>query len=351
MSMKSRLLISAALLCMSLVLVCGTSFAQNQRIGTAAATELLIPVGARDLALAGSSIANSVGAEALYWNPAGIGRMTHGAEAMFSTMSYIADIRVNYGAVTAKFGEFGIMGFSLKSLDFGNIPLTTQDDPEGLGGKTYSPTYVTLGMSYGRALTDAISAGLTAKLISERIDRVAASGFAFDVGLQYDGLVGVQGLQLGVTVKNIGPQIKFDGGGLYRSAITVEGDRPEQRYKIEAAGFELPSLIEIGVAYKGTVQDNMNYTLNGVFMNNNLYEDEYRVGGEYGIKMEPVQLFARAGYGFVPQVKTSTDRLFGATFGFGIVYNVGGADLAVDFAYRQVQLFDNNIVVAVKLGF
>ena len=350
--MKSRLLIGAVLLCVSLVMAFGTSFAQNQRTGTAAATELLIPVGARDMALGGSSIANSGGVEAIHWNPAGLGRLTHSAEAMFSTMSYLADTRMNYGAVAAKFGEFGVMGLSIKSLDFGDIPLTTVDDPEGLGGRVFSPTYVTLGLSYGRSLTDAISAGATAKLISERIDRVSASGFAFDVGLQYDGLVGVSGLQLGIAVKNIGPQISYDGGGLYRSAIVTEGDRPEQRYKVEAASFELPSLLEIGVGYTGKVQDNMVYTVNGVFMNNNLYEDEYRIGGEYGIKLAPVELYARAGYGFVPRIKEAEDRIFRATLGFGIVYDIsGGATLGVDFAYRQVELFDDNIAMALKLGF
>jgi len=228
--MKSRLLIGAVLLCVSLVVAFGTSFAQNQRTGTAAATELLIPVGARDLALGGANIANSVGVEAIHWNPAGLGRLNHSAEAMFSTMTYMADSNVSYGAVAAKFGEFGIMGLSIKSLDFGEIPLTTVDDPEGAGGKMYSPTYVTLGLTYGRALTDAISAGFTAKLVSESIDRVSSSGFAFDVGLQYDGLVGVSGLQMGIAVKNIGPQMKFDGGGLYRSAVSTDGDRAEQRY-------------------------------------------------------------------------------------------------------------------------
>jgi hypothetical protein len=350
--MKSRLLIGAVLLCVSLVMALGTSFAQNQRTGTAAATELLIPVGARDLALGGANIANTVGVEALYWNPAGLGRLNHSAEAMFSTMTYIADINVSYGAVAAKFGEFGVMGLSIKSLDFGDIPLTTVDDPEGTGGKMYSPTYMTLGLTYGRALTDAISAGVTAKLVTESIDRVSSSGLAFDVGLQYDGLVGVSGLQMGVTVKNIGPQMKFDGGGLYRSAVSTEGDRPEQRYKLEAAGFELPSLIEIGLGYNGKVQDNMMYSLNGVFMNNNLYEDEYRIGGEYGIKLDDLQLFARGGYGFVPQVKESNDRIFRATLGFGLAYEIGGGTLlSVDFAYRQVQLFDDNIAMALKVGF
>lgn len=350
--MKSRLLMGAVLLCVSLVLAFGTSFAQNQRIGTAGATELLVPVGARDMALSGASIANTQGVEAMYWNPAGLGRMTQSAEAMFSTMSYLADTRMTYGAVGAKFGEFGVMGISVRSLDFGDIPLTTVDDPEGSGGKVYSPTYVTLGLTYGRALTDAISAGATAKLISERIDRVSASGFAFDIGLQYDGLVGVRGLQLGLAVKNIGPQIQFDGGGLYRSGVSSEGNRPEQRYKIEAASFELPSTLELGVGYVGTVQDNMVYSLNGVFMNNNLYEDEYRVGGEYGIKLSPVELYARAGYGFIPRVKDADDRIFRATLGFGLVYDIpGGASLGLDFAYRQVDLFDDNIAMAVKLGF
>ena len=350
--MKSRLLIGAVLLCVSLVLAFGTSFAQNQRIGTAAATELLIPVGARDMALSGSSIANTKGVEAIYWNPAGLGRVTSAAEAMFSTMSYLADTRMNYGAAAARFGEFGVVGISIRSLDFGDIPLTTVDDPEGLGGKIYSPSYVTLGLTYGRALTDAISAGVSAKLISERIDRVSASGFAFDLGLQYDGLVGIRGLQLGLAVKNIGPQIQFDGGGLYRSAISSEGDRPEQRYKVEAASFELPSTLELGVGYTGTVQDNMVYTLNGVFMNNNLYEDEYRVGGEYGIKLAPVELYARAGYGFIPRVKEADDRIFRATLGFGLVYDItGGATIGIDFAYRQVELFDDNVAMAIKLGF
>ena len=45
-------------------------------------------------------------------------------------------------------------------------------------------------------------------------------------------------------MKNIGPQMKYDGSGLYRNAISSDGDRPEQRFKSEAATFELLSTIE-----------------------------------------------------------------------------------------------------------
>lgn len=348
--MSKKLFLTAVVLCVALAVVVESVSAQNKRIGTAAAPELLIPVGGRDLAMGGSSIATTSGLEAIHWNPAGLGRMAHSAEGMFSNMSYIADIAVNYGAVGASFGDFGVVALSVKALNFGDIPLTTEDDPENTAGRFFSPTFVTVGMSYSRALTDAVSAGITAKIISEQIDRVSASGFALDFGVQYHGLVGVPGLNLGVTVKNIGPQMKYDGSGLYRSARPTEGQRPEQRFKSEAASFELPSIVEIGLGYSGTMADNMTWNLAGSFTNNNLYLDEYRLGGEVGITMESLRIFGRAGLGMVPQA-AEKENIFGGTFGFGFGYMASGLDIMLDYAYRQVEFFDANQVISIKLGF
>lgn len=349
--MKHRILFGASLLCVVLLLA-GTVTAQNQRTGTSAAPELLIPVGGRDLAMGGSSIAISRGVEAIHWNPAGLARMDHSAEGMFSSMTYIADITMSYGAVAAQFSDFGILGFSIRSLDFGEIPVTTVEDEDGVTGGTYSPTYVTLGLTYSRQVTDAVSVGGTAKLISESIARVSASGVAFDLGLQYNGLLGLSGFQLGIAVKNIGPSMKFDGTGLLRSATSSEGNRPEQRYKSEAASFELPSVIELGVAYTGKSADNANlYSFTGSYTNNNLYLDQYRIGGEYGFAFEPAKLFARAGYEFVPQLDEAKDNVFGLTLGAGISYNTGGVELTFDYAFRQTEYFDNNNVFSLKLGF
>jgi hypothetical protein len=350
MTMKQRLFVSFLLLCVAMAFVTDTSDAQNRRTGTAAATELLIPVGARDMAMGGSTLASSQGVEALYWNPAGLGRIGYGAEGMFSTMSYIADINVSYGAIAAAFGDFGNIGLSIKSLDFGDIPLTTNEDPEGRAGRIYSPTYVTLGLTYARSLTDAISAGLTAKLIAEQIDRASATGFAFDIGVQYSGLVGVSGLQLGVAIKNVGPQMKFDGSGLYRTATSSDGRRPEQQYKSEAASFELPSLVEIGLAYRRPLGESMMYNVNGSFTNNNLYLDEYRFGGELGYTVDALTLFGRAGMGIVAQAEDDAN-IFGATLGFGLAYTMPGMTVSFDYAFRQVDFFDNNNVFSLKLGF
>jgi hypothetical protein len=348
--MKPNKLFMAVAVLLCLVVLADGGFAQNKRIGTASSTQLLIPVGARGVALGGSQLANTKGVEAIYWNPAGLGRMHNSAEGMFSSMSYIADIDVSYGGVAGSFGEFGTLGFAVTSLNFGDIPLTTEDDPENISGRFYSPAFVTLGLAYGRGLTDAIAVGFTAKIINEQIARASATGFALDIGIQYNNLIGVSGLELGVAVKNIGPQVKYDGPGLYRVARSTDGRRPEQRYRSEAASFELPSVVEIGLSYEGKVENNIMYGINGTFTNNNLYLDEYKVGAEVGMMLEAFELYGRVGMGFVPQAETD-ENIFGESFGLGVHYNAPGIDITVDYAYRTATFFDGNNVFTVKFGF
>ena len=347
--MNSKLFRFVLAACLMLVGIEGL-MAQNKRVGTSAASELLIPIGGRDFAMGGSTLATSHGVEAIHWNPAGLGRLDVSAEGMFSSMTYLADIGVSYGAVGAKMGELGNIALSVKALDFGDILLTTDDDPEGRGGRLYSPTFVTVGLTYARGLTDAISVGGTLKIISEQIDRVSASGAALDFGVQYSGLGGIKGLQLGVAVKNIGPQMKYDGPGLYQRGTASGGRRPEQNYKLDAASYELPSLVEIGLAYGGSFQENMAWTLNGSFTNNNLYLDEYRVGGEIGFKVEGIELFGRAGLALTPQAETN-ENIFGESFGAGLKWAGTGIGITVDYAYRTTEFFDGNQVISLKFGF
>ena len=323
---------------------------KNKRIGTAAATELLIPVGARDLAMGGASIATTLGADAIFWNPAGLGRSEAGAEGLFSSMSYIGDIQVNYGAIAIDFGGFGAIGVSLKSLDFGNIPLTTVDDPEARFGRTFSPAFITFGLSYARAFTDAITAGGTIKIVSEGIERVSGSAVAFDLGVQYHNVAGFKGLHLGVALKNIGPQVSFDGTGLLRRASSSDGRRPEQFYKSVAASFELPSSVEIGLAWTRNINEDLDYTISGAFANNNLALDAYRFGGEVGYSLGKAKIFGRGGAELSP-TGADDEQIFGPAFGFGLFYSTVGVDITIDYAYRTVNFFDANSMFTLKLGF
>jgi hypothetical protein len=156
-------------------------------------------------------------------------------------------------------------------------------------------------------------------------------------------------LNLGLAVKNIGPQMKFEGPGLYRRAEAVEGGRPSEYLLLQAAGYELPALVEIGLSYDYKVTDNFVAQVNGSFSNNNLYFDSYSGGVELAYTVDDLKLFGRGGYMSVPQ--NTDNEIFGASMGAGISYNLGGVTLVLDYAYRSVEFFDANQVFSLKFEF
>ena len=186
---------------------------RGDKSGTAGASELLIPVGGRTTALGGASLATTSGIEAMFWNPAGLVRSARPFQAMFSHTSYLADIGVDYVALSDALTDDMTLGVNLKSLSVGDIPVTTEDMPDGTGEVT-SPTYIVLGTTFARRVSDKISMGLSASYVYEKMARVSASTVAFTGGVQYQGLGGIDGLAVGVVVRNIGPKIKYDGAGL-----------------------------------------------------------------------------------------------------------------------------------------
>jgi len=351
--MKNRVVYFFVLLCVVMAVVVSNLRAQesqNKRIGSAAAVELLVPVDARGLAMGGSCIAFVEGVSAIHWNPAGLGRLESSAQAMFTSMAYIADIRLNYGAVGVSFGGFGVVGISVRSFSFGDILLTTNDDPEGLMGRTFSPAFITVGLTYARAFTDAITVGGTVKVISETMARANGSGMAFDLGVQYRNVAGLSGLNIGVALKNYGAQMDFGGSGLLRRATSSEGKRPEQYYRIEAASFELPSLLEMGIAYKRDLTKDLFAVVTGSFVNDNMALDQYRIGGEIGYTMDKLRFFGRGGMEYSP--KSDVDEvIWGPSVGGGLYYAAPGISLMLDYAYRQTKYFDNNSMFTLTFGF
>jgi hypothetical protein len=341
--------ILALLLVLGLVMLPGQNAlaGRGDKSGSSAAPELLIPVGARDVAMGGASVANTFGAEAIFWNPAGLSRLKGSAEAMFSHMSYIADIGVEYAAIAANFEGIGAFGVSLKYLSFGNMEVTTEDNPDGTG-QMFSPTYATFGITYSRLLTDRISVGVTANVVSERIDRVSATGVAFNFGVQYSGFANVGGLSIGIAVKNFGSGMQFSGPGLLQQATGTDLLRPPTYYSVEAQTDPLPSVFELGVSYKRQFDERNSLTGAALFENNNYSYDQYNVGLEYSFDN---MFFVRGGWQLYPQQALPEYRTFGGTFGAGIHYGLTGIDLTVDYAYRAVQFLGANHVIAIKLGF
>jgi len=332
------------ILAVGLILFCASVpyAANDNQFGTAGAQELRIPMGARNIAMAGAGIAGVTGVDAVYWNPAGLGSL-QSTQASLSHLNYLLDVDVNTGAVATQLGSMGVMAFSIKVLSVGDISVTTEQNPEGTG-EFFAPSMAVVGLTYARQLTDRVSFGATGMYINEDIHRVRANGVAFDFGFLYDPQW--QGLRFGAVMKNYGPDMSFVGSGFDKDVPLpgVDPGIPDKTVRTESAAFELPSYLQFGFAYDLVAQHQNRAVLYGSYQSNNYSNDEYRVGGEYGWRES---IFLRAGY-----VASGLDKYINdLTLGGGLKLKWGDTHLTLDYAWANTDYFDANQWLTLGLEF
>lgn len=326
---------------LTLALIAPAQAGNEERIGTAGAQELRLPVSARGLALGDGFIADVTGVEALSYNPAGTADVA-GVEVYFSNLAWIADMDQNYFGAVAK-TNWGVVGASVNVLSIGDIEETTEDRPEGTG-RTFSPTFSTIGLTYSRYLTDAISVGANAKVISEQILQTNATGMAFDVGLRYRLS---NKLRMALVLKHFGPDMTFDGSDFESFHQTSDNPQADPRSLSSiSSAFDLPATFQIGAGYSLYDSGENRVTGFGSFMSNTYSEDEYQFGGEYNYGQT---LALRAGIA----ATGNEDYNFGPTFGLGFGMPLGSSSfLNVDYGHRVVKdFFDDNQLLSVKFTF
>jgi hypothetical protein len=317
------------LVILSLFAVINTSYGgPRKKLGTSAAPELLIPVGSIGTSLSGSNLSTTTGVDAIFWNPAGLANLnSRNAELLVSHSVYFADMNLQYLGIGARLGNLGNIGVSIKSLNIGEIEETTESMPEGTG-TIYKPTYIVAGLSFAKQMTDRIRFGTTVKFISENVASVSSSAFAFDFGIQYLG--GKSGLAFGITIKNLGTSMRFDGPGLDRTVTNTNGTTSVQRVILQ--DYDLPTNLELGVAYKVDLGKKMNVNFSTAFLNSSFSSDEYKLGLEYNYN----NIFYIRGAGSYFPDKQKDESLFGPTFGAGIKYPFGNVSIGFDYAYRLI---------------
>ncbi len=313
----------------------------SERTGTAGALELVIPTDARGAAMGGSVIAATEGTDAWFWNPAGAASLG-GTEIAASHRQYIAGIALDNVALAHNVGSMGVIGLSVKALTLGDEQVYTTQQPEGTG-EYYSSSFVVMGVSYARAITDRVDFGLNGNYIAEKISHESAYGVAFDMGFLYRPTL--RGLSFGVVIKNYGPKMKFDGPDFERPVdIGTDTEGGGQVGRTESASFELPSYFQFGAAWDALVQDKYRVSMTGAFQSNNFSEDEFRVGSEWAIND---QVYVRGGYSGSAQ----RDYLYGFSGGAGLRLSLGGTLTMLDYTWSEAGAFDNNHFFSLKLRF
>jgi hypothetical protein len=316
----------------------------TNRTGTSGAPELRIPVGARSVALSASDLAMVGGVEAIFYNPSGIVATDNKTEVAFSSTRYLADTRINYAAVAQSLGSFGFLGVSAKVLSIGDIIETTETAPDGTGA-TFSPTFSTVGLTYGKAMTDRVNFGGTVYYISERILQETSAGVAFDFGFQYE--TGVRGTRFGVALKDLGPNLQYSGSD-FEQIVQLPGGNPQatgRSVATQSSAYELPTSLQMSVGVPLLKGVNA-FTLFGTYSSNSYGRDEGRFGAEATLRK---MLSLRGGYMY----NGDSDALFQYTYGAGVRLPLGSSHLTVDWAAQPVHggFFDDVQHISVAMTF
>lgn len=263
--------------------------------GTSGFVFLKLGNGARASGMGEAFTAVADDATGMYYNPAGLAGMEE-VELNVTHSEWLMDTRFEQVNVTNEmFG--GAVGFNFTGLYYGELErYGNQPTSAPLG--TFSPYDLAASIGYGTDVLPDLSAGISAKLIYEKIDFESATGWAVDLGVMHRSRI--EGLTLAASVLNLGPQAKF----------------------IEEK-FYPPFQARLGASYiTGERWLDGDVLLSADFVIANDTDEKFLVGTEYTYRKT---LSVRVGY------KGGYDSQ-GATMGVGVVYD----RLRFDYAFMPI---------------
>jgi hypothetical protein len=329
----------------------------EDRAGSAGATELLINPWARSAGWGGVNIASAKGPEAVFLNVAGTAFVKK-SEVSFTQTKYLkgSDINISSLGFSQKVGAAGVISLTLMTMDFGDIPITTVDLPEG-GLGTYSPQLLNFGISYAKEFSNSIYGGMTAKIISNSLADVKASGFAFDAGIIYRTGTNTEkdNLKIGIALKNVGAPLRYSGDGLSFKGNPpgYSGTAPYQMtIEQRAEKFEMPSLVNIGVTYDWKLAEDHVLSTALLFTSNSFTQDNYGAGVEYTFK----KMFSlRTGYIYEKNITNADESLTtsnGLSGGVTVEVPLGktGKSFGIDYAYSTTRYFDGTHRLGIRFS-
>lgn len=186
----------------------GRARAQTSSAGVEGGAFLLVPVGARAVALGQAATADGNSSEAVFWNPAGLATLARGEFALYHYDAFFGSgDAIAIAVPSARLGTFAVTAYL---VNYGDLAVTQANlGPEPVG--QISPRNLELMASYATDL-GGLAAGITYKLVQFRVDCTGdcssvptATGTtqAVDLGVQY-AFGGMRPVVIGVSLRNLG---------------------------------------------------------------------------------------------------------------------------------------------------
>ena len=312
-----------------LILICHMGYAQEyQKLAQTGLQFLSVVSDAKAVAMAEAVTTIPMGSSSLFFNPAGMAQMESFIDISGSSNKWIADIN-HYTfslAVQPGTGEYGVFGFTLQSVDYGDFIGTQKtDDFKGyIDTEIFSLSAMAIGVGYARKLSDRFSIGGQVRYVHQDLGEsmIPVESTADDSTLH--------------SVKNEKSPVVIDFGTYFKTGIhslvfgmSVRNFSPEIKYVDEP--FQAPLVFNLGISM------NMMDLLDDVPFNQKLYlsidanhyqdkKEQLKFGADYQV-LELIAL--RAGY-------ITGEDLSGFSFGFGVTQS----GFSFDYSYTPFDLFD-----------
>ncbi len=319
----------------------------SSKTGTAAATFLEIPVGARAVGVGSAFVSLSTDVTALYWNVAGIARLEQN-EATLAHTNWIAGTKFDFAGLVVPLGSLGNIGVSFTQLSMDDMKVRTVELPEGTG-EYFSANDMAIGVSYARVLSDRFAVGFTGKYIQETIWHESASALALDIGTIFrTDLLG--GMVIGASLANFGTSMKLSGRDA-RSFIRVDpnklGSNDQIPVTIDFDTWDLPLLFQLGVSASPVKTDDIRWTVAVDAMHPSDDYESASVGTEFAFRES---LFLRGGF----TTLGLPDREGGLSLGVGLtsdLFTTQNVKLCFDYAYRDLGRLEGIQVISFSVHF
>ncbi len=264
------------------------------------------------------------GADAIFYNPAAMAEMTNTYNVTLDYTQWIADINYYAGAIAWNMKNYGAVGLSVLSVDYGTINGTSLNPLGGYidNGPVSNVGAYSIGLTYAKHVNTQFLVGGNVRLVGQNLGdntfydgtttKNTATKIAFDLGVKYITLF--NDFRFGMAIRN------------FSSDITRE-----------VIAEQLPLTFTMGAAIDLLKFVNENHdkgtslTMAVDFLHSNSYSERVNVGLEYRFLG---MLALRGGY------QTNRD-LQSWSAGLGINTSLAGNDLQVNYSFSKMEIFSN----------
>lgn len=313
---------------------------EKQKKAQAGMRFVSLSIDPRAAAMGNAVTAMDMGAASVFYNPSALSHIDGLGSVSLGQVQWIADITYNQGSLALQpaNGQYGVVGLSIRSVDYGTFERTRRDESADQGYvrmPNFSPSGTSVGLTYSRTITDRFSVGGSAKYVRQNLGTgsiglnegsvvsrdFSLSTAAFDFGIMYEP--GIQSLQFAMSARNFSPAIEY-----------------------VQESFELPLTLNVGVSmdvmdFAADPNDTHSLLIAVDTAHPRDFSKTISLGGEYTF-MDIISF--RGGY-------TVPTEEQGINLGAGLHYGFSGLDVRADYAYSDMGVFGTVNRLALQVGF